>query len=326
MTDTNIAANPITLRYSTNSGTTWTTITTSLPNNGNYLWNPIPAAAYDTSTVRVRLIATDKVNRTGFDTSDVNFTIDSTNPVTTINSPITPPSGSYINNSGFDIGAIATDTNIDKGYYSLSYGGFYWNGGGWLGTPTWNQICNSAGSCNPITMTITPTITDGTAYTLVLRSIDKAGNFTDSTAYNFTGDTVAPNIGTVVQSGSYFSGSVSIVGTGSDNRSGIASVTLQIQRKSDNWYYDGANFVNTGAISLLTNTSNSYANWIYTGFTLPPGDADGTQYFITYTAIDNAYKVNNTTSHTITIIKDATGPTVAAGVWTNPIGGEIWNG
>jgi len=117
-----------------------------------------------------------------------------------------------------------------------------------------------------------------------------------------------------------------LIGTGSDNRSGIASVTVQIQRQSDNWYYDGANFVNTGAISLLTNTANSYANWSYTGLVMPAGDADGTQYFITYTAIDNAYKVNNTTSHTITIIKDATGPTVAAGVWTNPVGGEIWNG
>lgn len=117
-----------------------------------------------------------------------------------------------------------------------------------------------------------------------------------------------------------------MAGTGSDNRSSIASVTVQIQRQTDNWYYDGVNFVNTGAISLLTNTSNSYTNWTYTGLILPPGDADGTQYFITYTAIDNAYKVNNTTSHTITVIKDATGPTVAAGVWTNPLGGEIWNG
>lgn len=121
MTDTNIADNPIALEYSINSGGAWTSIATGLANNGSYLWNPIPVAARDIGTIRIRLIASDKVSRTGSDTSDADFTIDSTNPITIISSPTTPPDNSYINDSGFDIGAVATDTNIDKGYYSFSY-------------------------------------------------------------------------------------------------------------------------------------------------------------------------------------------------------------
>lgn len=320
ITDTNIATIPISLDYSTDSGSTWTNITTGLANNGSYLWTP-PAPTYNSNTIRVRLVATDKVGHASSDTSDANFSIDSTLPTISVTSPNTPPIGSFINNSGFDLQASGTDTNIDKVYYSFSYGANYWVAGssGYLGTPTWNQLCNTPASCSTINTTIAPTIVDGTVYTLILRSIDKTGNFLDSASSTFTGDTGLPSITNLIQSGSYFSGSVTIAGTGTDIRSGIASLTLQIKRSTDNWYYNGTTFVNTGAISLLTTGSPGYANWSYTGFNIPVGDADGTQYIVTTTAIDRAYKINNTSSGALTLIKDATGPTIAAPVWTNPL-------
>jgi hypothetical protein len=247
-----------------------------------------------------------------------------------INSPSTPPSGSFINKSGFDISATGNDANIDKVYYSFSYGGnTYWNAAGsgsWLGIQNWNQLCNSAISCTAINTPFIPTILDGTVYNLTLRAIDKAGNLIDSPSFNFTGDTGLPSATNLIQSGSYFSGAVSISGTGMDLRSGLASINLQIQRKSDNWYYDGTNFVNTGATSLLASTGDNYANWSYTGFIIPAGDIDGTQYIVTTTATDRAYSVNNTAFSSITLTKDATGPTIISPIWTSPLGGEIWNG
>lgn len=322
VTDTNIATNPISLGYSTDSGSTWSVIASGLANNGSYLWTP-PAPAYDSANVRIRLVATDKVGHTASDTSDTNFTIDSTLPTVSVYSPSTPPNGSYINNSGFDITAAGTDTNIDKVYYSFSYGGnTYWNesgSGSWLGVQNWNVLCTTSVACGAINTSVAPgPIADGTVYTLVLRAVDKAGNAVNSASSLFTGDTGLPSITNLVQSGSYFSGAVAIAGTGADIRSGIASVSLQIQRKSDGWYYDGTDFVNTGAISLLTTTSDGYAHWSYTGFSMPAGDTDGTEYAVSVTAIDRAYKINNSITSGITLIKDATGPTIAAPVWTNP--------
>lgn len=237
MTDTNIATNPISLDYSVNSGSTWTSIATGLANNGSYLWT-IPVAAYNSPNVRVRVIATDKVGHTASDSSNANFTIDSTLPTIAVNSPSTPPTSSYINNSGFDISAVGTDTNIDKVYYSFSYGGnTYWNvagSGSWLGVQNWNMLCNTPAGCSAINTTITPgPIVDGTSYTLVVRAIDKAGNLLDSSLYVYTGDTVLPSVTSFTQSGSYFSGSVLLTGTGMDARSGIASLTLQIRRSTD---------------------------------------------------------------------------------------------
>ncbi len=223
ITDTNIATNPISLDYSINSGATWTSIVSGLANNGNYLWT-VPVPAYDSPNIRIRLVAVDKAGHTTSDSSDANFTIDSTLPTITVNSPSTPPTTSYINNSGFDISANGTDTNIDKVYYSFSYGGnTYWNesgSGSWLGVQNWNVLCNTPAGCSAVNTSILPgPIVDGTVYTLVLRSIDKAGNLKDSSSFVYTGDTVAPSITNLVQSGSYFSGSVNISGTGSDVRS-----------------------------------------------------------------------------------------------------------
>ena len=64
--------------YSVNSGTTWIPIVTSIPDTGIYNWT-VPEL--DTSTVRVRVTATDRPGNTGGDTSNADFTVDSTGPI-----------------------------------------------------------------------------------------------------------------------------------------------------------------------------------------------------------------------------------------------------
>ncbi len=67
-----LAANPITLAYSTDSGATWTTIATGEANDGTYSWTT-PALA--DAGMRIRVSATDLVGNTASDTSDADFNL-----------------------------------------------------------------------------------------------------------------------------------------------------------------------------------------------------------------------------------------------------------
>ncbi|WP_050048364.1 Ig-like domain-containing protein [Halanaeroarchaeum sulfurireducens] len=72
-----IQANSTDLAYSTDSGTTWTTIATGETNDGTYTWT-VPSI--DSTTALVRVQATDTSGNTGQDVSDSTFEIDSTVP------------------------------------------------------------------------------------------------------------------------------------------------------------------------------------------------------------------------------------------------------
>jgi hypothetical protein len=99
----------------------------------------------------------------------------------------------------------------------------------------------------------------------------------------------------------YVSNTINIQGTSSDSASGISSVLLQIKKGSK--YWNGTSFVDS-IESLITTTSDNYANWNYS-FTIPAGDNEDENYQIIATANDNAFKDNNTDSSTITIKKDS---------------------
>jgi len=77
-------ANPITLEYSTNGGTTYTTIATGQPNTGTYAWS-VPAV--NSTTARVRVTGANVLKTTGSDASDANFTIVSTAPQVSLQAP-----------------------------------------------------------------------------------------------------------------------------------------------------------------------------------------------------------------------------------------------
>jgi hypothetical protein len=64
--------NPITISYSTNSGSTWSSIVSGTANDASYSWT-VPEI--NTATARVRVQAVDYWGKTGTDESDANFTI-----------------------------------------------------------------------------------------------------------------------------------------------------------------------------------------------------------------------------------------------------------
>lgn len=70
---------------------------------------------------------------------------------------------------------------------------------------------------------------------------------------------------------------------------------------------------------MVATTADGYANWSY-DFN-PASDGDGQSYTVTAIASDHAYKTNNSSSSAITVTKDTSGPSIAAGVFTQVIGG-----
>lgn len=108
----NLAANPISIDVSTNSGTSWTSVATGEANDSTYTWN-IPAAT-DSATYRVRVTAADAVTNTASAASTSDFIIDNTAPVftagqMTLNAGAPTASNSYVQ---VTLQAIDNLTNI----------------------------------------------------------------------------------------------------------------------------------------------------------------------------------------------------------------------
>jgi hypothetical protein len=318
-----LATNPVKFEYSTNNGTNWTQIGANLSNSGSYQWT-VPSVTATAGLVRIT--ATDTANNSSTDVSDANFIIDSTNPVQTITyaggGGNTPQSGRKINDTGLDITLGATDAYLDRAYYQFfnSSDGLYWNNAssGWLGIETWNALCTDGTSlgtdlaCSNVSTSISPTVTNGKSYALIFKSVDEAGNSITSITHTYTGDLIVPNLAISTASGSYLANGLTLSGTSSDTGSTVSSVKVSIRKGAQ--YWDGSAWV-AGSTSLLAQTSNSYANWTY-AFNPPLADSDGQSYVATVTAYDNAYKVNNSASASIGLIKDATGPVIASDVFT----------
>ena len=69
-----LPSNPITLRFSSDSGITWQIITGGIENTGAYSWL-VPPVASDLTACRIRVEALDLAGNTGADTSDADFTV-----------------------------------------------------------------------------------------------------------------------------------------------------------------------------------------------------------------------------------------------------------
>lgn len=262
-----LASNPITLSYSTDGGTNYTQIATGEANDGTYAWT-VPSGLNNT-TMKIRVEATDNVGNKSSDTSDNAFEVDSTAPTITVtyagNGGSTPQTNSYVNNSGFDVSANISDSNLSGGniYYSLynQTAGTYFNGTSYTGgTEVWNTLATSTGSSYNLSSIITSSIVDGNYYKLKLRADDSVGNSFSTSQVTFIGDTVSPALAVTTASGTYFSGSVSITGTASDTGSSVSSVNLEI-KKGGQWW-DGATWIGSQQ-RLVATTADGYAHWSY---------------------------------------------------------------
>jgi len=250
--DAHLGSTPIAIYYSTNGGTTFPyVIATATENDGSYVWT-IPAL--DSSSVRVRVMATDLVGHTGHDGSDGNFTVDSTVPSVTL----TAPNGGELlqGGSNYTITWSASDTNFGPVPIAL----YYSTDGG---TSFPNLIVAATENDGSYVWTV-PTLENASASVRVIAT-DLAGNANnDASNANFSIDSTAPTVAiTGPNGGEYLQGGhdASITWNASDAHFGATPIAL---------YYStdgGASFPNlivaatandgayTWAVPALNNTS-----------------------------------------------------------------------
>ncbi|MBS1963193.1 MAG: hypothetical protein JST04_13335 [Bdellovibrionales bacterium] len=167
-TDTNAVAS-ISLYYSTNSGSNWTQFQSGLPNSGTFAWT-VPSL--DNTTMRIRVRVYDVAGNTDYDSNN-DFTIDSTAPSITINSPAV---NSYVNN--------ASKTSFTIGGTCSENGQTVTISGAGSGTTTctagnWSKAVDVSGAA------------DG-SITLYADLADAAGNAAPQASRTFIKDVVAP--------------------------------------------------------------------------------------------------------------------------------------
>lgn len=308
-----LPANPITLEYSTNNGANWTVISSTVPNTGSYTWN-VPNISSTQSMVRMKVH--DNVwNESTYETTSA-FVIDSQAPTFSITT-WTPPNGAYINAWGFEaLGTAGDNIKIDKIYYSFkrNSNNTYFDGSSYTWVIIWNLLQDNIDSISyNLNELLSPTLLNGENYDFTLKVLDKSWNEFTTIPRQYIADTINPILNITNQDNTYFSGSINIFGTASDTGAWISSIKISI-KKWINEYWNWTTWVGTEQI-LVTSTTNNYANWNY-NFTSPWLDNDWQNYEVIVYAYDKSYKVNNTSSGTINIILDKTGPVIENDIFT----------
>ncbi|MBI2050182.1 MAG: fibronectin type III domain-containing protein [Parcubacteria group bacterium] len=166
ITDTNLAANPITLEYSID-GSNWNLIAANEANDGTHSW-AVPSI--NSNTVLVRITAVDQVNNTSNDTSDNQFTIDSAAPAVPANA-LTAPNGGEAWIAGtnrtitWNNAAITDNFNLAANPITLEYttDGLAWN-------PIAGNVANDGAYA------WTAPLIDFTAVKVRITAADAAGN------------------------------------------------------------------------------------------------------------------------------------------------------
>ncbi len=122
--DPNLGATPIKIQYSSNNGSSWTTISAATSNAGTYAWS---APSINSNQVLLQITATDSYGNTKIATSTAVFTVDSTAPTLTA----LTLNGGLTSASGVISAQISGSDNL-TGIVALSFSGNTINPGNWV--------------------------------------------------------------------------------------------------------------------------------------------------------------------------------------------------
>jgi hypothetical protein len=178
--DVNLGATPIALDYSTDAGSTWTSLLASQANSGSL---SITLPSVDSNLVRFRVTATDQTGRTASAVSATNNTIDSTNPSVTL----TNWAGGQLGKGGASstVTFTVSDANLGATPITLDYS---IDGGG-----TWTNLLSNQASTSPLSITL-PSV-DSTQVRFRVTATDQAGRTaSSSSAADFTLDNTPPSL------------------------------------------------------------------------------------------------------------------------------------
>ncbi len=305
-----LAAQPISLYYSTNNEQTWLPIIQNTTNSGTYLWS-VPSTNLE--NVSLKMEVRDNVGNVS-EQKVWSLKIDSIVPTLTLGIG-TPPQASFINAKGFEFFGSAQDTHLHTVWYFFKrkVDNTYWNGNNFV---TWSYLnildtWISSPSYHFSQLIWSGVIQHGETYEFIVQAIDKAGNINVSPTREYIWDLVNPEVTTFVQPWTYFSQNFEILWTASDWDSGISSVKITIVK--DGQYWNGNQYVpEEHLLSVITN--DNYAHWWY-NFASPISDNHQDEYEIWIYAYDKSYTVNNMTHISTSLIKDIEAPQIASDVF-----------
>lgn len=237
------------LEYSLDGGSNWTSIATGEANDGTYSWT-VPGAT-NVSTARVRATVTDSFNVNTADTSNANFTIDSTQPTLTINQP--NGGESIAAGSTYSISWNTSDTNLATNPITIEVSS---NSGG-----AWSSVAsNLAHSGNPTTYSWTVPSTAATTYRIRVTSVDLATNTrVVSSASDFTvyGAPTAPSSLTAV-------GGISNIALNWTASTGGGTITYEVYRSTTSGSYGAALATGVATNSYTDLTALNGTTYYYT--------------------------------------------------------------
>jgi len=240
----------------------------------------------------IKYFSTDKAgNYESIKTATNTVKIDTTNPTATV---LINNNDTYTNSKTVTLALTASD-NL-SGVFQMAFS----NDGVTYSTPeTFSTL-----------KTWDLTDTEGTK-TVYIKIIDNAGNeyiTSDTIILDKTtpSSTITLPTNTSSNTTTYVNSWDGIItGTSNDNYE-VANVQISIKRSSDNYYFDGTNWVSSATEVLInTTTSDLFANWNYD---INPDPTGNETYTIISHATDSAG--NFESSYTVTLVYDTTIPQV----------------
>jgi hypothetical protein len=179
------------IAYSTNNGSTWTTVATGEPNDGSDPWT---VDAVGTTDALIRVTATDDVGNSASDTSNATFTIDDSPPsVSSVTAEDTADrdgtAGDGVVNDGDELTVSASVSDGTSGVATVRVDASDF-GAGTVGLtdPDGDGVYTGT-----VTVDAAAASTDGT-YQLSVTAADRAGNTASGTTGGVELDTTAPSI------------------------------------------------------------------------------------------------------------------------------------
>jgi hypothetical protein len=288
----NLLPNPITIKLSTDNGSSWTTIAENEANDGTYAW---VVSGVPSQNCKIKIEATDTAGNTGLVESGV-FTIwgqDTSGPTVAL---------SGVNNNDKVTGTVtlnATASDSETGIASVKFqystdNGSTWNDIGTLVTsPPYTADWNTVG------------IDDGT--TVMVRAVAKNGVGAEATDVR-TGilvDNSPPSVTLQQIPNNLIGATCNIKADASDNESGIAKVKFEYSTDGTNWSLIGED-----------TTAPYEVTW-----NVPLADGT-TGVQVKATAVNGVGLEADSTATNLSV--DKTQPTIRTNTLASPNGNERW--
>ncbi|MBT6777135.1 T9SS type A sorting domain-containing protein, partial [bacterium] len=196
-------------------------------------------------------------------------------------------------NSGIQISGFAqepdeTQSGLTQVEVSIFDGSLYWDGGSWSETEVWNRTEGNSDWSYNLSST---DLSDGLTYFISSRATDAVGNVQqelglDSFTYDITEPQTTIDIQNIFYNQAGFTSEQPLVGTASDEISGLSLVEISILNTETSQYWNRSSWSD----GVYWNGIDDSQNWSYPDLDVSSLD-DGTEYLVEVRSVDIAGNV-----------------------------------